>query len=132
MRITGETRGELTFKSGDILFIRARSSAVFRGISMAIVADDNSAYLPIRPEILTYLGKDVTASRVTPASVKEKQGIGIEMGGSDGIMNSEWDSMNLPDAAEGGPDWFRGETSNDWHGWGLILSKELVKPLKER
>ncbi|MEX2577753.1 MAG: hypothetical protein WD342_01740 [Verrucomicrobiales bacterium] len=129
MRITGETRGEQAFQEGDLLFIRASSSAVFRGIAMMIVANGQSAYLPIRKEDLAYLGKDAKASRVTSDAVKERKGEGIVSGATDGIMVSEWAAIGLRNADESGSEWFQGPTSEDWHGWGTILGKEMLKPL---
>ncbi|MCB1078130.1 MAG: hypothetical protein KDM64_09920, partial [Verrucomicrobiae bacterium] len=95
-RITGETKGTEDFRKDDLLVIRGRSTATFRGIIATIVSEDGTSILPIRSEQLRYIGagkdaKSLTADKVKPMA----QGFSFG-GGTDGIMVKEWDKMKIP------------------------------------
>lgn len=131
-RISGETKGTEVFQSGDLLVIRSRSTASFRGIILAIVADDGASCIPIRVGHLRYLGAGKTASGITFDVAKSTATGGVGQGGNDQYMTPEWDKIKLPAAEGSGSQWFLSETSNEWHSWGVILTPEMIVTEKEK
>ncbi len=129
IRVTGESKGAADFHAGDLLVIRGRSSAAFRGIILAIMAEDKSAWVPVRPEQLRHLGVDPRLSTITLESVEAIKPGGVGSGGTDGVMLDEWRKTGLPPAERGGSQWILSETRNEWHAWALILTPEMVRPL---
>lgn len=129
IRVTGESMGAADFHAGDLLVVRARSSAAFRGIILAIVSEDKSTWIPVRPEQVRHLGVDPRLSTITPESVEAIKPGGVGSGGTDGVMLDEWRKTGLPSAESGGSQWILSDTKNEWHAWALILTPEIVRPL---
>jgi|GEM_PF-1067665 len=131
-RITGETKGSEVFHADDLLVVRSRSSASFRGVILAVIADDGAACIPIRVEHLRYLGVGKDPSALTLEMVKSTAPGGVGQGGNDPQMTPEWDKVNLPAPAGEGSHWFRSETGNEWHGWGIILTPAMIVSRAEK
>lgn len=131
VRVTGESRGADDFRVGDLLVIRGRSSAVFRGIAVAMAAEDKSAWIPVPPSRLRYLGTGVPPETVTKESAESVATGGIDTGGTDAVMLEQWEQTGLPVVTAGGSLWFRGQTANEWHVWALILTPEMKQILKK-
>ena len=100
--------------------------ATFRAIIAAIIADDGSSCLPIRAEHLRYLGVGKNPATITLDTVSSVATGGVNQGGNDPYMSSEWDKITLHAPAGAGSQWFRSETNNEWHAWGVIVTPDMI------
>jgi len=125
-RITGETKGSEVFHIGDVLVIRSRSPATYRGIIMAVISDNDALCIPIRVEHLRFLGVEKGASSLTADKVKSTAPGVASQGGNDQYMTPEWDRIKGPAANGNDSQWLRAETANEWHSWGVIFTPEMI------
>jgi hypothetical protein len=77
-------------------------------------------------EHLRYLGIGKNPATITLDVVTAIATGGVSQGGNDPYMISEWDKIKLPAPGGGGSQWFRSETGNEWHTWGVIITPEMI------
>jgi len=124
LRVTGHSQVR-EFRAGDVILIRAKSRAVFRGIAIGMVSESGSVHVPVRIEHLRKLRARTAPGRVTAAMIEEAAEGGITPGATDALMGQELRSLGLPPPESGGSEWFQGDAADEWHAWGFILSPEM-------
>lgn len=81
---------------------------------------------------LRYLGVEKDPTALTRDVVSSIATGGINQGGNDPYMTSEWDKIEVPAPVGQGSQWLLSETGNEWHAWGLVITPEMIASPDEK
>ena len=123
--INGQTRPH-KFKSGDIVFLKMRSSAVHRDLSLAIESKDGSRTIPIRSADFRYLGADVALSEVSPEAIAALEAP-EQAESTDPKMDEMWRAHGIPEFVLDECEWIKLPSKDQWHAFALTITPEMLR-----
>jgi hypothetical protein len=114
-----------SFKAGDIVFVKMRSTAVCRQLVMAFTSKDGSHSIPVRRSDYHYLGEDIDYKQLSREEVSALNSR-LEVGSGDPEMNAMWREHALPESVRKKSQWIKLPSKGVWHTFALKITPEML------
>ena len=126
--VCSETRPE-EFKAGDVILIKVRATASFRGAILAIESDDNSVAVPIALTDYKTLKSAFNKNNLNASEVQQIQE-NPRPGPVDRIMRSMWEERKISAPSRNGSEWMRIDDADGWHYYAVAIRPEMIVPVE--
>ena len=114
-----------SFKAGEIVFIKMRSTAVYRQLVMAFTSKDGSRSIPVRRSDFRYLGENIDDEKLSHEEIFTLNNR-PEVGSGDPEMKAMWREHALPESVRKKSQWIKLPSKGGWHTFALKITPEML------
>jgi len=113
------------FSVGDILVVGGTFEFTYRGMIMAVCADDESSFIRFKTKDLRILDDSINPRKVTREMI-EAANDSVIPGGLDKVTSDVWNERGLPSGPDGGSEAFQALQKSQRYYWAAIITEEMI------